>query len=118
MKLLDNFYRIVERGDNQCKVAMNANHKIYQAHFPDNPVTPGVCLVQMATEIYQEMSHEPIVLTEIERIKYRNVVSPSDQPSFFFSPIKGDNNSLKAKVMVKDEKKMFTEMSLTYKRGK
>ena len=54
MKLIDDFYKIVllEKNDDSfsCKVSLNANHGLYRVHFPGNPVTPGVCLIQMASE--------------------------------------------------------------------
>lgn len=117
MKLIDNFFRIVEREGMTIKIAMNADHEIYKAHFPGNPITPGVCLVQMATEMYQEICHEPLMLAEIPRIKYRNVIKPSDQPSYLFTPMGEDEGNRKVKVEIKDEEKVFTEMTLCYKRG-
>lgn len=117
MKLLDNFFRIVEQDGMTIKVAMNADHEIYKAHFPGNPITPGVCLVQMATEMYQEICHEPLILAEISKIKYRNVVKPSDLPSYFFTPMGEDEENRKVKVEIKDGEKVFTEMTLCYKRG-
>lgn len=114
MKLLDNFFHIVELGESTCKVAMNAEHEIYKAHFPDNPITPGVCLVQMATEIYEKISHETLTLLKINRIRYRNVVKPSDQPTFCFTPTDSEDGSKKVKVEIKDGEKVFTEMSLGF----
>ena len=55
MKLINDFFEIVSKesgeGTLKCKVRLHPEHFIYQAHFPGNPVTPGVCLVQMAAEI-------------------------------------------------------------------
>lgn len=116
MILLDNLFRIVECGDMVCKVAMNADHEIYAAHFPSNPITPGVCLVAMATEMLQEMRHEPLSLAEAVRIKYRNVVKPSDTPTFIFTTMEENDESLTMKVLVKDGDKVFAEMTLNYRK--
>lgn len=114
MRPIDNLFHIVELGNNSCKVALNAGHKIYKVHFPDNPITPGVCLVQMATEIYEEISHEQLTLSEISRIKYRSVVKPSDNPTFYFTSMGNENGCKKVKVCIKDGEKVFAEMSLCF----
>lgn len=114
MKLIDNFFRIVEQGDMMRKVAMNADHEIYKAHFPGDPITPGVCLVQMATEMLQEIYGKHLELAEVNRIKYRNMVKPTDSPAYFFTPMSEDDESMKVKVLVKDGEKVFTEMTLSY----
>jgi len=116
MKLLNNFFSIIEQDGRIVKAKMNGDHEIYKAHFPGNPITPGVCLVQMATEMYEEICHEPLTLAEISRIKYRNVVKPSDQPTFLFTPMGEDGECRKVKVEIKDGERMFTEMTLCYRR--
>ena len=57
MKLIDNLYSINAReldkmGDKAIfGISLNADNVIYKAHFPSNPITPGVCLIQIALEI-------------------------------------------------------------------
>ena len=31
-----------------CTLTLNAEHPIFKGHFPNNPVTPGVCMMQIA----------------------------------------------------------------------
>ena len=61
MKLINDFFEVIaltpSEGELRCKVKFNPEHFIYKAHFPGNPVTPGVCLVQMAAEILGEQYH-------------------------------------------------------------
>ena len=51
MKLIGDFFHIVSTKHSEAElvwqVQLNADHYIYRAHFPGNPITPGVCLVQM-----------------------------------------------------------------------
>ena len=48
MQLLNNLYTIVAKDIPDDKISYNikldANHFIYQAHFPNEPITPGVCI--------------------------------------------------------------------------
>lgn len=128
MKLKDNFFHIVDAGDMTRKVAFNSDHEIYKAHFPGNPITPGVCLVQMATEMLQDIFHASLSLTELSRIKYRGIVKPEDSPTFRFSTMQDNapspsgvrllsgGENLKVKVVIEgDNSKVFTEMTLVYK---
>ena len=56
MVLIDNFYTVksqnISAGKAEFRVKLNAENFIYQAHFPNNPITPGVCLIQMAVELF------------------------------------------------------------------
>jgi 3-hydroxyacyl-[acyl-carrier-protein] dehydratase len=55
MRLINDFYSVKETqnvdGMMNFTVRLNANHFIYAAHFPENPVTPGVCITQIAKEL-------------------------------------------------------------------
>ena len=47
MRLINDLFEVVstKQGEDnyQCQVKFNPEHRIYKAHFPGNPVTPGVC---------------------------------------------------------------------------
>ena len=57
MRLNGDFYRIESRledrtlGQSGFKVILNPDHLIYKAHFPGQPVTPGVCILQIIQEL-------------------------------------------------------------------
>jgi 3-hydroxyacyl-[acyl-carrier-protein] dehydratase len=56
MTLKDTFFTIEKQDSAEGKacfrIKWNAESFIYKAHFPDNPVTPGVCLIQTAVELF------------------------------------------------------------------
>ena len=119
MKLINDFYHIVATDDSEgkyvCKVKMNAAHNIYSVHFPGNPVTPGVCLVQMVTEILELKFEKRLVLSTAVNIKFKRLVAPNDEPSFVFSKIVNEDDLLKTIVSIEDEQGQFVKMSLQYK---
>ena len=119
MKLINDFYHIVATDDSEgkyfCKVKMNAAHNIYSVHFPGNPVTPGVCLVQMVAEMLEQKYSKRFVLSTAVNIKFKRLVSPNDEPSFVFSKIVTEDNLLKTIVSIEDEQGQFVKMSLQYK---
>ena len=119
MKLINDFYHIVATDDSEgkyvCKVKMNAAHNIYSVHFPGNPVTPGVCLVQMVAEMLEQKYSKRFVLSTAVNIKFKKLVSPNDEPSFVFSKIVTEDDLLKTIVSIEDEQGQFVKMSLQYK---
>lgn len=119
MKLINDFYHIVATDDSEgkyvCKVKMNAAHNIYSVHFPGNPVTPGVCLVQMVAEMLEQKYSRRFVLSTAVNIKFKRLVSPNDEPSFVFSKIVTEDGLLKTIVSIEDEQGQFVKMSLQYK---
>ena len=58
MKLLNDLYSIISRtdGEGRCDftIELNPQHFIYKAHFPGEPITPGVCIMQIAKELLEE----------------------------------------------------------------
>lgn len=119
MKLLNDFYSIVDETSSDvtynCKVKMNPQHGLYKVHFPGNPVTPGVCLVQMATEILERKYDKKFQLSEAVNIKFRKTVVPEDEPTFVFNKLVFEDDLLKASVTIEDNENQFVKMSLIYK---
>ncbi|MEI6683644.1 MAG: 3-hydroxyacyl-ACP dehydratase [Bacteroidota bacterium] len=57
-------------------ILLNAGHPIYQGHFPGNPVVPGVCQLQMVTELAGKAVHRKLVLAESDNIKFLSLINP------------------------------------------
>jgi len=49
--LLQNFYKIKDSKTTEkgfiYSININEKHEVFKGHFPDNPVVPGVCLIQI-----------------------------------------------------------------------
>ncbi|MEI6124872.1 MAG: 3-hydroxyacyl-ACP dehydratase [Bacteroidota bacterium] len=78
--LLHSFFKIVsttqQSEKNLVEVEINASHKIFEGHFPGNPVVPGVCLVQMIRETIEVLQHKTFRLKKADEIKFMNMVVP------------------------------------------
>ena len=117
MKLNNVFFEIVARessdGELKCKVKFNPEHYIYQSHFPGTPVTPGVCLVQAATEILSQEHGKTFQLRLLKNIKFKKIVKPGDEPCFVFTKITfNEDSQLSANVSIEDEQSQYVKMSL------
>lgn len=66
--LLDNFYTILssESSDSTTwtiQIELNPAHTVYQGHFPEHPVVPGVCLLQLIKECAENIRQQKLQIT-------------------------------------------------------
>lgn len=84
MRLTNNLFRIINKHKEgqtaTYDLTLNANHTIYRAHFPDQPVTPGVCIIQMALELLEDHMETPMSIVSVKNAKFLNVLSPDTTP--------------------------------------
>ena len=78
--LNNTFYTIRKRTDTEggvdYRVSLHASHVIYEAHFPGNPVTPGVCIIQIVKELVEAYCDTTFLLRTIKNVKFMKVIDP------------------------------------------
>ena len=120
MTLKNDFYNVAWRQNTDCgvnfRVRLNAEHFIYAAHFPGNPITPGVCIIQIVKELTEELLQTPLFMTAAKNIKFTRVINPLQQPeiTFVISSPQKDAKGYKLTASVENEGKIFAKMSLSY----
>lgn len=84
---------------------------IYRAHFPGWPITPGVCLVQIALELMEEMAgqagHD---LVAAKSIKFTSPIIPTEGTDLRFN-MGGDGCERTVEIL--SGEKLCAKMSLT-----
>jgi 3-hydroxyacyl-[acyl-carrier-protein] dehydratase len=58
-------------------ISLNPNHKIYKGHFPQMPVSPGVCNIQVIKECLQQQVGKKLLLKSILQVKFLSLIVPS-----------------------------------------
>ena len=90
MTLLNDFFRVLSTSQGETtgtyEIALNPEHFIFKAHFPGNPVTPGVCQLGIVEELMSKRAQTPLRLSHINNIKYMNIISPVECPRRCASP--------------------------------
>jgi 3-hydroxyacyl-[acyl-carrier-protein] dehydratase len=61
-------------------IRLNPSHPVYAGHFPQTPVVPGVCLIQMIQEIVSQKLKQPLQLSGGDNIKFLAMVDPLRTP--------------------------------------
>ena len=78
--LENDFYTItnLQAKDGLANAALeiNAGHKIFEGHFPGQPVTPGVCMMQMIKEITEKIVGSKTQLIRADEMKFLSIIDP------------------------------------------
>jgi len=82
--LLHDFFTIKDFSGNEpewvYRIALNAEHPIYHAHFQNNPITPGACIVQMVKELAQAHHSASFFIRCVKNVKFLHVINPLVHP--------------------------------------
>jgi len=88
--LLNKFFEInysevsPDKDTAQVRIKLNQDHEIFKGHFPENPIVPGVCLIEMIKEILSEILKVDLILKKASNIKFKNLVNPQINPLIYF----------------------------------
>ena len=78
--LLNDFFTINETVKSETEIwaalLIHRNHKIFEGHFPNQPVVPGVCMMQMVKEILEQVIGKETNLTQAADMKFLAVINP------------------------------------------
>ena len=103
------------------QILLDKNHFIYKAHFPNEPITPGVCIIQIAKELLEDYLHEEYEISYIKNIKFLSVLSPLSTPSvaYVFDKVTflPETNECKTQVQVQQDNALFAKLSIIFKKS-
>lgn len=118
MTLSNNLYTVTAHDAEAARfdIALLADSPIYRAHFPERPVTPGVCIIQLAAELLERQLGTPLQLGTVVNAKYLSVIDPTATPalSCTFGKITVDGNAVKAAATLSDGCTTYTKLSLLF----
>ena len=103
------------------QILLDKNHFIYKAHFPNEPITPGVCIIQIAKELLEDYLHEEYEISHVKNIKFLSVLSPLSTSSvaYVFDKITvlPETNECKTQVQVQQDNVLFAKLSIIFKKS-
>ena len=78
--LLNDFFTIRDTESSPTEIwaelIINAEHKIFEGHFPNQPVVPGVCMMQMIKEILELVLGKETNLLHAAEMKFLAIINP------------------------------------------
>ena len=108
MKLNGDLFKVESRmeglpeGQSGFNIILNPDHLIYKAHFPGQPVTPGVCILQMLQELLSVQEGKQLFIKNIKNAKFISMMSPvtDARVSVLFSSVTSEDGGIKAQGVV------------------
>lgn len=80
MILLNDFFTINDKVTSETEIwaelHINSDHKIFEGHFPNQPVVPGVCMMQMVKEVLESVIGKETNLKQAADMKFLAVINP------------------------------------------
>lgn len=118
MRLQDDFYTILRAapadGRTHYDLRLDPAHPIYRAHFPGQPVTPGVCLIRIVQELAAHEIGRPLALRHVDKARFLHTLDPREhaqvQVSLALSPL--PEGGWQADADISAGETLFTRMRL------
>lgn len=118
MILKDNLYTIVANevveGGATYTIKLDPEHFIYKAHFPGEPITPGVCIMQIAHELLQLLCGYDLEIDCVKNVKFLRVIVPAKEQlvEYAFSKVSTEEEAVKCQVAVSIEGETYAKLSI------
>ena len=95
------------------EVKLNIEHSIFEGHFPDVPVLPGVAMMQMVKELVEEGEEQALQISKAGNLKFLQMINPN-KVEFLkveISIINRTTEIIKLKAQILSEQKICFKMS-------
>ena len=109
------FFAVKESADSEAgrmfRIALNASHPIFQAHFAGNPVMPGACIAQMIKELSADYLNTSFFISAVKNMKFLKVINPVESPevSVQMSCTTREDNSVSVSTIISDGDDIFSK---------
>ncbi len=120
MILADDFYRASPMASDNpsvftTEIEFHATHPIFAAHFPNQPIVPGACLVQISKEIIEHYLKNKITILNFKSLKFIRTIDPTQFPTvqFTFSMITKESDVI-AQISIGTENIVFGKLDFQY----
>lgn len=84
---LNNLYKIARFNVTQetifASISINPDHEIFEGHFPDSPVVPGVVQLQIVKELLEKNLGRNLKMKSMRTSKFLHVINPKETPDVY-----------------------------------
>lgn len=109
-------YQKTENGNYIAQINLNKDHDIFKGHFPGNPVTPGVCMMQIVKELTEEFTGKKLFLKTASNVKFMAIINPFETSELTLQlDISENEEEVKVKNTTSFGETIALKMSVNYK---
>ena len=108
--LIENYYKINDiiagTGKTLFIVSLNSDCNVYKGHFPEKPISPGVCNIQMIKECAELIVGKPLFMNNLQHCRLTTLITPLVYPQVEVTILmekKADVYKLKATIGKNEE---------------
>lgn len=95
-------------------IRLNGRHPIYAGHFPEEAITPGVCVIQMAVDLFSHALRQVCHLVKAKNVKFLQIIRPDEHPEIHYMLTweRTEDGLFVVKALADDGVVTFSKMSL------
>jgi len=117
--LLNDFFHIIEKKETENElifdVKINKSHQIFEGHFPEQPIAPGVCLAQMVKEVCEQQLANDLKLVSARNMKFMAILDPNkDECVSIYVKIKENEGIYSVKAHCSSKETLFFKIDAKY----
>ncbi|MFT3902807.1 MAG: 3-hydroxyacyl-ACP dehydratase [Niabella sp.] len=105
-----------EEGKVEARIHINAEHKIFEGHFPGQPVLPGVCMLQIMKELMEKSLSKNLFMHEASQCKFLSMVDPRQTADLMatLQYTQAADGIIALNGVLKDEQTIFLKLVCSY----
>ena len=96
--LQNNLYYIIQSEQNIYTIRFDVSHPIFAGHFPEHPIVPGACLVQIAEEFAALSCGHPMRFTALRNLRFSQPITPDQEVTITIKQIEENTFSFQFSV--------------------
>lgn len=119
--LISNLYTVkstdkIDDNTIKFKIELNPTHEIFEGHFPNNPIMPGVCMIQIIKELTENFESKQLFLSKVSNVKFMAIINPFINPILDIDlSISRENDEIKVKNVSFFETTIALKFSAVFK---
>ena len=97
-------------------VSLNEQSVIYEAHFPSDPITPGVCQVHLIQDVLsRNYPNQVFKLRKAKQLKFTGVLRPNENKEIVLEmEITRTEHEWNVNAQISNDTKSFLKAKLSY----
>ncbi len=114
--LIPDFYTVVnfhaDKDQVNARIRLNPGHEVYQGHFPEQPVVPGVIQLQIIKEMLEKGLKKKLLFKKVISAKYYSMIIPGEtpEPEISIQFKRTEEGELKITSQINSGEKVFTKV--------